>query len=87
MQDYVDELLAHGQRFAVAGGATAPCERHPHVMVMKDSERLEAAYKMGNAAVTRGELDVGRKDLTDAIKDVFDQAAYDCPACEKQLAE
>ena len=87
MQDYVEELQAHGQRFAIASGAVKACDRHPDIIEVSDSERMEVAYKMGNAAITRGEIDVNRTDLTNAIKDVFDQAAYDCPRCEKLRAE
>ena len=85
--DHYEELRSHGARFAIAAKAVAPCDLHPDIIEVVDSDRLKEACMMANSAITRNEINYDRKELTDAIKTVIDEAAYDCPRCEKMLRD
>jgi hypothetical protein len=85
--DYYEQVRGYGARFALAAQAVKRCDLHPEIIEIVDSGQIGQACRMGNAAITRGEIDVERNDLTNAIKSIIDEAAYDCPRCEKIARE
>ena len=53
-----------------------------------DAAKLRDAYKLANTLITKGELPYKRRELTDAVKEVFDEVVADeCNDCAKEEAD
>ena len=65
-------------------GAIKICEVHGDKYQV-DESKLRDAYKLGNFEISMGNLDCGRKDLTDAIKDVLEMTPEECPSCSNVM--
>ena len=82
MKDVAEEV-------AVAAGLGNRCKMHSDVFMSDypDEALLVEAYKIGNARITRGDIDlpsmIERKDFTDLIKQVVTMAPSFCPECER----
>jgi hypothetical protein len=67
-------------------GALTNCRIHEDCIYEGNAE-LEPAYKIASASFKRGDLDIftDQRDVTDTIKDVFEEyAGIDyCPSCNK----
>ncbi|NKL21186.1 hypothetical protein [Rhizobium leguminosarum] len=84
---HMQEVRAWASDVGVRAGLFTVCERH-HLLSISDSTAEVKAYRIGNAMITSGEItDVDRLDLSDAIKKLFEQTAYDCPQCTDEDAE
>jgi hypothetical protein len=80
------------QRVAVdvlcAVGALKRCEFHEDAL-MEGNADLEAAYRLANARISRGEIRLpsywSRRDFTDIIKSMFETSPYidGCPYCAR----
>lgn len=70
--------------------ALEECENHPGTF-FEGSEPIESAYKLANAKITSGELELdegqSRTDITDLLQSVYqDNAGLDgCPECERNF--
>ena len=68
-------------------GCIKECPYHPGNYIEKDDD-LQPAYAKGNSMITSGEFDYNRRELSDAIKGIFDSELFeDCPDCTKQNKE
>lgn len=65
-------------------GAIKTCEVHGDKYLV-DESKLRDAYKLGNFEISKGNLDCGRKNLTDAIKDVLEMTPEECPSCSNVM--
>ena len=61
-------------------GALKTCEVHGERYLVDDS-KLQGAYKLGNSWISKGDADCDRRELTDAIKDIFETTPDECPCC------
>ena len=74
-------------------GLLAECESHPGTYFDGEQGDLEDAYKLANAKISRGDIELpggaSRRDFTDAIKDTYqDNAGIDyCSSCDKIFNE
>jgi hypothetical protein len=75
-------------RIVVQAGALERCEYHGIVYDAGGGD-LEAAYRIGNSKFTAGELKEfrSRRELTDTIKKVYEEAGIECWQCEKMLED
>jgi len=69
---------------AVEANVLEQCEFHDDTF-FEGSEDITEAYKLGNAKISRGELEGGfddRTQMTDLIKEVVEEnCADECPSC------
>jgi hypothetical protein len=79
-----DSQYMEAEEIAVQAGVLEKCELHEEVYDPLGGD-LEAAYKLGNYKFSRGEVSSfdDRREMTDAIKDVVEQAAMECHTCAK----
>ena len=74
---------------AVRAGVLDRCGGHDYVRDTWDDPAN--AYRFGNSMFTRGELGdtfASRRELTDKIKEVIEEAGdHSCPGCEKMLED
>ena len=85
LQERWDEAI----EIAIKGGALQRCKYHEHVVLDVFGDP-ETTYKIANAKFTSGELQAefaSRRDLTDTIKAVIDDANLECWACAKIFDE
>ena len=61
-------------------GAIKTCEVHGDRCLV-DELKLQDACKLANSWISKGIVDCGRRELTDAIKDVLETAPEECPSC------
>jgi hypothetical protein len=77
------------EEIAIVAGLGERCEMHPDVYMcgFPDEEQLVEAYKITNARITKGDIGLlslmTRRDFTDLIKEVVEQAPDFCPDCER----
>jgi hypothetical protein len=77
------------EEVAIAAGLGERCGMHPDVFIgeFPDDDLLVEAYKIANARITKGEIDLpsmmDRRDFTDLIKEVVEQAPDFCPECDR----
>ncbi|WP_338821495.1 hypothetical protein WDM22_22585 [Bradyrhizobium septentrionale] len=77
------------EEVAIAANLGERCEMHKDVFMgeFPDEELLVEAYKIANARITKGEIELpsmmSRRDFTDLIKEVVEQAPVFCPECER----
>jgi hypothetical protein len=77
------------EEVAIAAGLGERCEMHSDVFMsdFPDEDLLVEAYKIANARITKGEIGLpsmmDRRDFTDLIKEVVEQAPDFCPECER----
>lgn len=70
----------------VAAGTLARCPYHEECSFI-DSDDVEAAYRRANFEYSRGEHQqfATRREMTDAIKAVFDEhGVFECQYCAKE---
>jgi len=70
---------------AIKAGVLNRCEFHEDV-IFEDSGDTEAAYKLANKMFSSGEVSEHfstRRELTDTIKKVIENAAEECYSCAK----
>ena len=69
---------------AVKARAIEECEHHPDTYIdLDDDEAKSRAYAIGSNMIKRGDINVERKQLMDAIKRVIDDAGPECYSCKK----
>lgn len=74
-------------------GLISECDYHAGTFYDGGQGDLEDAYKLANAKITRGDIELPdgktRRDFTDAIKDTYnDNAGVDyCTSCEKAMRD
>jgi hypothetical protein len=95
MSDRINER-AEGQyaaalEIALAAKVVAYCEFHDDVL-LEGPEELAAAYRLGNARMTRGQYKnvfATPRQMTDAVKSIFDDEVYafGCTRCDNSLSD
>ena len=84
-----EDLRRQARSFLVGIGTLDACEFHD--FVYEGDRDLERAYRVANALITKGELDIGRhtrREFTDAIKyEVEQHIAEECGWCAKHRDE
>ncbi|MDF9778019.1 hypothetical protein [Pseudomonas baetica] len=86
MRDDREELRGVAESIARRAGAITECEVHGELL---DNDCAEEAYKLGNKLFDtefRGVFS-SRLEMTDAIKEVIDDAGWDCGMCEKNASD
>ncbi|MGA8220554.1 MAG: hypothetical protein WB780_02795 [Candidatus Acidiferrales bacterium] len=76
-------------QIAIQAGALKHCDLHSGYISRGDAE-IEDAYKLGNYKFTKGELKDSfddRREMTDAIKKVVQNCAFECNLCAKMREE
>src|SRR5689334_15510430 len=92
MEDRWDMQVV-AQDVAVAAGLGKWCDLHSDEFICEFpfDDLLVEAYKIGNARITRGEIDVpgwlGRRGFTDTIKHVATMAPGRCTECERLFVQ
>jgi hypothetical protein len=82
-------MIGDVEAIAVAVGLGEFCEFHDDVFISEFpyEDKLVEAYKLANARITSGEIDLPsmmtRRDFTDLIKEVVEQAPDECPECHR----
>jgi hypothetical protein len=74
------------EAIAVDAGALRECEFHSDIFIDIDSdEAKKLAYIIGNKRFTEKSITAfkNRKELTDTIKSVIEEAHAECPDCRK----
>ena len=72
--------------------ALEECEHHEAIYFDGGTE-VQEAYKLANARISNGELElpdgVSRRDFTDVMKEVYieNSGRDDCYACEKNMSD
>ena len=87
-QDMREGLVDEATDIAREAGALKECELHRNILVNQFTDDSEV-YKYANAKFTAGETGFAtRRDLTDTIKELIDEASVDgCPECQRMLAD
>ena len=81
-----------GLQICIEAGLIEECEMHPG-SYYDGSGELEDAYRYANAGVTAGRVNLddgmSRRDLTDAIKDAYeDNSGIDyCSSCDRNIRD
>jgi hypothetical protein len=84
-----EDMKGDAESVAIAAGLGKSCEFHSDVFGSEFpyEDLLVEAYKIGNARITAGEIGLGsmmtRRDFTDLIKQVVEQAPDECPECKR----
>jgi len=84
MKDSHDNQREVAAQIALRAGALAECEMHGEVL---DNDSREEANKLGNMLFDTEFRGVfrSRREMTDLIKDVIDDAGWECGACDRNL--
>jgi hypothetical protein len=78
------DLTAEADAIAVQAKAIKHCEIHDDVWITRgDPDANKHAYALANIRWDRGDMGCTRPEFMDAIKEVIDQAADQCPSCAK----
>jgi hypothetical protein len=79
-----DSQYMEAEEIAVQAEVLEKCELHEEVYDPGGGD-LQDAYKLGNYKFSRGEVASfgDRREMTDAIKAVVEQAAMECYTCAK----
>ncbi|TIM22897.1 MAG: hypothetical protein E5Y74_08000 [Mesorhizobium sp.] len=92
---YLDEIESQynfSRSFLVKHGTLRECEYHPGIYYDGNGD-LESAYKILNAKVTSGEIELEggktRRDMTDSLKSVYEDNSgpESCYSCDKHRDE
>lgn len=69
---------------ALEAGNLKRCEFHDDI-VLENWGDPKDAYRLGNAKFSRGEAGdfLSRREMTDTIKSVIEEAGEECPCCAK----
>ena len=84
-----EDMRGIAEEVAIAAKLGSRCEIHPGEFISEgpDADMLVDAYKIGNARITSGEIELPpllkRQDFTDLIKDVVENGPDACPECER----
>jgi hypothetical protein len=83
------DLNMQAQSVAKEAGAIKECDLgHLEIMIDQgDDEANKRAYAIGTNRWKEGLVDGTREEFMDAIKDAIESASYDCPRCEKLMAD
>lgn len=82
-------MTGAAEEVAIAAGLGERCEMHEDVFMSEfpDEDLLVEAYKIANARISKGEIELpsmmSRRDFTDLIKEVVEQAPDFCPECQR----
>ena len=71
-------------KIALDAGVLKECDFHDFLLVGESD--IEDAYRLGNSrfsAHSLGRIFENRIEMTDAIKEVVEDAAVECPVCAK----
>jgi len=71
-------------KIAQGAGALKECDFHD--FLIEGLSEIEEAYRLGNSRFSShslGGIFVNRREMTDAIKEVVEDAAQECPVCAK----
>lgn len=84
----MDDMRPVAEEVAIAAGLGERCEFHDmFTSDFPDEELLVEAYKIANARITSGQIGLpsmmSRRDFTDLIKEVVEQAPSECPDCDR----
>lgn len=87
-QEEQEEQHRAAVRIALKAGVLKSCEFHGEVYDPLGGDN-QAAYMLGNAMFTRGELPMfsDRRTMTDAIKDAIDDTGMECSSCANLLED
>jgi hypothetical protein len=84
-----EDMRGIAEQVAIAAGLGERCEMHSDVFMSEfpDEDLLVEAYKIANARITKGEIELpsmmSRRDFTDLIKEVVENAPDFCPECQR----
>jgi hypothetical protein len=84
-----EDMRGDAEDVAIAAGLGERCEFHSDVFISEFpfEDLLVEAYKIANARITANEIGLPsmmtRRDFTDLIKDVVEQAPDECPQCKR----
>lgn len=84
MKDSHDHQREVAAQIARRAGAIAECDFHGELY---DNDCAEEAYKLGNKLFDSEFRDVfrSRREMTDAIKEVIDDTAWECGSCDRNF--
>ena len=77
-------------QIAFKAGVLKPCESHEDEVIVNEDKELVEAYKLGNSRFEKDSLDKvfdDRKDMTDYIKEVVENANTHCYPCSKMRSD
>lgn len=85
-----DDMAGVARGVLRKAGALRACEVHGDLY--EGNGDVEGAYKLGNAMITRGEIDLDgftRAEFSDMIKEEFEQNSYaeSCGYCDKNMRD
>jgi hypothetical protein len=88
VNDIADELEEVALRAALIAKAVRPCLRHKDVLIyVGDNDADRHAYALATNMWKAGETVSDRPEVTEAVKDVLDQAADgSCPQCDYEMS-
>lgn len=76
---------------AIAAKVLRVCEYHGDVVLLVDGADERLAYAIGNSRLNKGDyanVFESPKEMAESVKAAIDEhALYDCPRCEKLLAD
>ena len=85
-----EDKLSFALGIAIEAGVVKECEHHDSVY-LEGNVDIEAAYRLGNAKYSAGELEGSfnsRREMTDLIQEaVRDNSGDECHACAKWLED
>ena len=61
-------------------GAIKTCEVHGD-RYLADESKVVDAYKLGNSWISKGHVNCGRRELSDAIKRILEMTPEECLSC------
>lgn len=77
-------------QIALKAGVLKPCKYHDDEVIVNEDKEVVEAYKLGNARFEKdslGEVFDGRRDMTDYIKEVVENANTNCWICDKMRSD
>lgn len=81
-------MVGDAENVAIAARLGGRCELHDvYVSEFPYEDLLVEAYKIANARITANEIELPsmmtRRDFTDLVKEVVEQAPAECPECDR----
>ena len=89
-QDYEEKeyLYDLAKEIAVKARAIEECGYHPDTYIdLDDEEAKSRAYAIGTNMIKNGDINVKRRKLMEAIKNVLNDAGPECYSCRKREEE
>lgn len=84
--DHITTIGEEAETVALKAGAITRCEFHDEITIDNfDADAMVKAYAIGTERWKQGDLECAREEFMEAIKNVVQSSADECPICARLM--